>query len=344
MGAQIVAEKIALHELLRRGADGHGIGSRQRLEARRNVRGLAHGELLAAAACAHLTHHHRTRVHPNAHGQSDPMLLFHAGGEGLHRLDHRQAGPHGALRVVFVRQRIAKVDQQAIAQVLRNVPVEALDDRGTGGLVGSHHGAVVLRVEVPGQRCRVHQVAEQDGELAAFRLRGDTCDVGHLDRCGRLGSADGWCWDRRCGGRCLSHPDQDSAALVACQVLGFDEFHLEVFEVGIVQLKPALQGAIGEPALALEEGNSLREHVLEFHPRPSACMCRVSRAWLRCSVRSDEGNGSMTQNARKGYRQGVDPQRLQRRKLRGLSAAASVPDVAEQPAMLLPTQQGVAGG
>jgi hypothetical protein len=110
-------------------------------------------------------------MHPHADGQADAVLLLQAGGEGCHGLDHRQASPHGALRVVFVRQRIAKVDQQAISQVLGNIPIEALDDRGTGGLVGPHRGAVVLRVELARQRRRAHQVAEQDRELAAFRLR-----------------------------------------------------------------------------------------------------------------------------------------------------------------------------
>jgi hypothetical protein len=77
------------------------------------------------------------------------VLLRQAWGDGSHSLEHRQSGPHSPLRVVFVRQRIAKVDQQAIAQVLDNVPIKALDDWGTGGLVGAYRGAVVLWVELP---------------------------------------------------------------------------------------------------------------------------------------------------------------------------------------------------
>jgi hypothetical protein len=157
---------------MQRSADDHSIGGRQTLEARCHVRRLAQGKLLASAACSHLTHHHRTSMNPNADSQSNALLLLQAGGKCPHGLDHRQSCPHGALRVVFVRQRIAKVDQQAIPQVLGNVPIEAPDDRDTGGLVGPHRGTVVLWVELPGQRCGGHQVAEQDGELAAFRLRG----------------------------------------------------------------------------------------------------------------------------------------------------------------------------
>jgi len=45
------------------------------------------------------------------------------------------------------------------------------------------------------------------------------CDLGVSGR--RLGAG-------------LASPDQDSAVLVAHQLLGFDKFDLEVFEIGIV--------------------------------------------------------------------------------------------------------------
>src|SRR4051812_18630463 len=64
---------------------------------------------------------------------------------------------------------------------------------------------------------------------------------------------------------------QYPAVLVACQVLGLDKLDLEVFEIGVVQLKPALQGAIRNPPLALEKGNGLLQDVLELHPRSSVC-------------------------------------------------------------------------
>jgi hypothetical protein len=60
-------------------------------------------------------------------------------------------------------------------------------------------------------------------------------------------------------------------------LLGLDEFHLEIFEVGIVQLKPPLQGTIRDPALALKECDGLLQNFLELHDRPSTC-ARVSPA------------------------------------------------------------------
>ena len=65
---------------------------------------------------------------------------------------------HGS---VFVRLRLAKVDQQAIAEVLRHVAVKGLDRRHGGLLVGTHHAAVVLRVELLSQFCRVNEITEQ---------------------------------------------------------------------------------------------------------------------------------------------------------------------------------------
>ena len=50
-----------------------------------------------------------------------------------------------------MRLRIAKVDEQAIAQILGNMPVKALDDGRAGGLIGAHHLAEVFRVELPGE-------------------------------------------------------------------------------------------------------------------------------------------------------------------------------------------------
>jgi hypothetical protein len=54
--------------------------------------------------------------------------------------------------------------------------VKALNDLGTGALVRTDDLAQVFRVELTRECCGVHQVAEQDGELAPFRV-GRTWDV-----------------------------------------------------------------------------------------------------------------------------------------------------------------------
>ena len=47
-----------------------------------------------------------------------------------------------------MRLRIAKIDQQAIAEILRDMPRKVLDDLGTGGLVGAHHLPQIFRIEL----------------------------------------------------------------------------------------------------------------------------------------------------------------------------------------------------
>ena len=89
-------------------------------------------------------------------------------GDGL---DDRQPRAHGALGVVLVSLRVAEVDEQAVAQVLRHVTVEALDHPGGGLLVAPEDLAPVLRIEPRRQSRRVHQIAEEHRELAALALR-----------------------------------------------------------------------------------------------------------------------------------------------------------------------------
>ena len=87
-----------------------------------------------------------------------------------HGLHHPQPGAHGPLRVIFMRQGVAEVDQQAIAEILGDIALKAGDHLGAGVLIGPHHLAQLLGVELAGEHGRVHQVAEQHGELAAFGL------------------------------------------------------------------------------------------------------------------------------------------------------------------------------
>src|SRR5437899_7319363 len=65
---------------------------------------------------------------------------------------------------------VTKVDQEAIAQILRNVSLKAPDHLGAGGLVSTYHLAPVFWIELPGQCRRAHQVAKQHGQLSAFGL------------------------------------------------------------------------------------------------------------------------------------------------------------------------------
>ena len=61
---------------------------------------------------------------------------------------------------------MAEVDQQAVAEILRDMPLKAGDHLGAGLLMSPDDLAQVFRVELTGKSRGVHQVAEQHGKLA----------------------------------------------------------------------------------------------------------------------------------------------------------------------------------
>jgi hypothetical protein len=74
----------------------------------------------------------------------------------------------------------AKIDQETVTLILREVPIVAGDDDGTGVLIGAHDLAQVLGIELTGEAGGVHQVTKQHRELAALRL-GETGRMLGLD-------------------------------------------------------------------------------------------------------------------------------------------------------------------
>ena len=171
-----------------------------------------------------------------------------------------------------MRLGIAKVDQQAIAEILRNMPVEALDDLGTGLLIGAHHLAVVFRIELTGKAGRVDQVTEQHRELAAFG-----------GRLGMRGSGRRSGWRNRWGGCTLPRPEEAAALVIHDLWVGVEECVLQVFEVGVVQIELSFQGAIRHPLFLLEPGDHLGQHLFEGHAAP-LLPCLQERLGLRRSA------------------------------------------------------------
>src|SRR5262245_55237392 len=105
-----------------------------------------------------------------ADGQGHALFLRQAGIELAHRLHNAQPGSYRPRGVIFMREGIAKVDEQPIAEVLGDMALIAGDHRGAGILIGSHHRAPVFRIELAGEDGGVHQITEQDREMAAFSL------------------------------------------------------------------------------------------------------------------------------------------------------------------------------
>ncbi len=67
--------------------------------------------------------------------------------------------------------RIAKIDQQSIADILGNIALEATDSLGANLLIGPDHVAQGFNVQLFGEGGRADQVAEHHGQLATLGFR-----------------------------------------------------------------------------------------------------------------------------------------------------------------------------
>src|SRR5215831_1276202 len=103
--------------------------------------------------------------------------------EGGEILDDIEPRLHRATRVVLVGLGVAEVDQHAVAEILGDGPVES-PDGGGHLLIRPDNLTKVFGVEPSGEIRGAHEIAEHDGELSAFRLRGAT---GRDRRCARFG-------------------------------------------------------------------------------------------------------------------------------------------------------------
>jgi hypothetical protein len=86
----------------------------------------------------------------------------------LHCLDNAQCRPHGPLRVVFVRYRIAEIHQQPIPEILRHVPREATNHRGARLLIGTNDLPQILGIKLLRESGGAYQVTEHYRQLPAF--------------------------------------------------------------------------------------------------------------------------------------------------------------------------------
>src|SRR5439155_6016037 len=100
------------------------------------------------------------------------------------------------------------------------------------------------------QRRQVHQITEQDGELAAFGVQGRRRGwYGEALRVWRVSGASRYLWlGSRWGGArghvCTARPDQHFPIFIHRDPLALNEFSLQVLQVVVIQVELALEGAI----------------------------------------------------------------------------------------------------
>ena len=122
VGAEIGQVEQLADQPSSRGRDDHCAGLSQRLQTCRQVWHVANDHLFARRPFANQVAHHRKPC-----GDPDPRLQpnVRVGLKLSKHLNQREPGPHGPLGIVLVRFRPAEVGENAVAQILGDVPVEA---------------------------------------------------------------------------------------------------------------------------------------------------------------------------------------------------------------------------
>jgi len=72
--------------------------------------------------------------------------------EATNRIDYAQSGPDGALGIVLMGSRVAEIDQDSVAYVLGDKPVEPRDDLGGGVVICAGDLAQILGIEARRER------------------------------------------------------------------------------------------------------------------------------------------------------------------------------------------------
>src|SRR5262245_38098217 len=93
-------------------------------------------------------------------------LQRHARLQGTYPPDQFEPGPDCPLGVILMGARIAKIYEDAVAQILRQEAIEAAHDLGYASMIGSNDLAQVLRVHAGGKRRRADKVREHHRDLA----------------------------------------------------------------------------------------------------------------------------------------------------------------------------------
>ena len=165
-GAEIaVVEEIANQPARARGNDDR-VRFGQGLQTGGEVRRLTDDRLLLRRAFAdQIADDHQPGRDPDPRLQFDGFDI-----EATDSVDDTQPGAHPPLGVVLMRPRVAEIDQNAVAHVLGDKPIEAPDDVGDGAMIRADHLAQILGIEPCRERGRTDQIAEHHRQLPTLGI------------------------------------------------------------------------------------------------------------------------------------------------------------------------------
>ena len=192
--------------------DDNAAGFCQRLQPGGKIRGVAEDAmLLGNRAVRHVADKCDARCNTDARAQFFLRGQVFFCGQSGDRLHYCEAGLNGALRVVFVRVRIAEIYHRAVAMMSRDKAVEAGNGFGNAAPVAGDDCAKIFGIEPRGERSRSDQVTKQHRKLPALdRARSPVPSVQPRENPRAI-----WSRSRRktCSGPGSPHRRPDSAAL-----------------------------------------------------------------------------------------------------------------------------------
>src|SRR5450432_54805 len=164
-----LAREPPLYQPVRALADEHGVGRSDALQPSCDVGRLAERQPLVATGARDLTNHDDPGVDADPHREiwtlSDGGTL---GVQLAQRLDDCETALYGPLRIVLAGKRESKIDEQTVAQVLRDVPLERTHSVGAGPLEAVDELAEILGIHALAERRRSDQIAKDDRQQPPF--------------------------------------------------------------------------------------------------------------------------------------------------------------------------------
>src|SRR6267154_6045579 len=157
--------------------DNNAAGLCERLQSGGKIRGVAEDAmLLRNRAVRHIADKRDARCNTHARAQ---FFFRRQGGDRLYQCE---ASLNGALRVVFVRLRIAKIYHRTVPMMSRDKAVEAGNGFSNAAPVAGDDCAEVFGIEPRGERGRSDQVTKQDRKLPALDRARVPCRWYHRGR------------------------------------------------------------------------------------------------------------------------------------------------------------------
>jgi hypothetical protein len=100
-----------------------------------------------ALTASHVTDHHHAGVDTDPKGDADTTSALQVRVEFFEACENPETGTNGPVGIILMGGRITEIDEDAVAEILRDMPIEVLDYGARDLLVGLDQFAQILWIE-----------------------------------------------------------------------------------------------------------------------------------------------------------------------------------------------------